>query len=814
MTESIITFSSEEEKEQFEKRLKEQVAMPLSEESHSTLDEESATKFMQLHLQENLDSNPEIVRKLNETKKRASQTVIDLSNSWVRLRSILNKYQTTLHHRWMNRNVTKRKKLLLEAWPGMSAQHRPDFHALMNDLSGPRQQDAYLLPYINLTDLSRPHHLLNFFQSRAMHTPEVFAWSDSRTVQTASNMKLVEVPQSYGHTILLTTPKRYGKIVSFNDKAWSIMDVAHSKSFHLGEGLLTLEIQSKILAFLVLCTELLLHDQDLQSVPLYSPSDSLSGALKSADAVAAPKPTEWRSRMKANTEAAYEVPRQSSLQYLRGLAVAKKDEVEDGIWALRENPSYFQDALENRRQELRTLSRKLTRNDQAPYHPKYAEEIRQQACRDVVLDAYKRLVMWDTFSSDLRDLLRHRDILGLQESSTKRPPKEYMDALTNFLMLQRVLILTPKKDLELSVSFSQPLEQYYELESVLPSPAKISLRRKQLMPGQTPPILLLIDTLLDENKSFLMGTSNITDEMERLMDSESSQRKLISATVAKRLSEVSAIGELQSYLDQHQPSIVMPKDLKACVDEAQQRVQVIEEIKGIFTNLNLAHKTTDDPQVDYPIGRASSAHNTEKMRLAEGSLDGFWRDVDVHCELSCGKTLNGLMGARIGNRQLLRTSPWQPTAPTQNKEVPRRLSNRGPIPQHVKRPSPDPSIPKTKAKTRGSANPPHDRTPSYIPELQENPTAAKLRVLRLPARAYHTMCALFPSTRQERTPGKVLWDDFLHAFYKMDFEIWKQVRGFLYFPRSREALLGCRHPSVASPHTCLKASYALFDTSY
>ena len=46
----------------------------------------------------------------------------------------------------------------------------------------------------------------------------------------------------------------------------------------------------------------------------------------------------------------------------------------------------------------------------------------------------------------------------------------------------------------------------------------------------------------------------------------------------------------------------MPKDVKDCVDEAQQRVQVIEEIKGIFTNLNPAHHTTDDPQVDYPTG--------------------------------------------------------------------------------------------------------------------------------------------------------------------------------------------------------------------
>ena len=73
-----------------------------------------------------------------------------------------------------------------------------------------------------------------------------------------------------------------------------------------------------------------------------------------------------------------------------------------------------------------------------------------------------------TLRHDLRDLERHKDTLGLQESSPKRSPKEYMDALTNLLMIQRFLMLTPKKDLELSASFSQPLEQYYELESTLP----------------------------------------------------------------------------------------------------------------------------------------------------------------------------------------------------------------------------------------------------------------------------------------------------------------------------------------------------------
>ena len=123
--------------------------------------------------------------------------------------------------------------------------------------------------------------------------------------------------------------------------------------------------------------------------------------------------------MKANTEAIYRVPQRSSIHYLRGLVANKKDKAEDEVWAMRESPSDFQYALEKRREELRTLSRKITHNDQAPYHPPFVEDICQQACRDVVFDAHRSLVMWDCYPRDLGDLEHLSDILRLEASSAK-----------------------------------------------------------------------------------------------------------------------------------------------------------------------------------------------------------------------------------------------------------------------------------------------------------------------------------------------------------------------------------------------------------
>ena len=87
----------------------------------------------------------------------------------------------------------------------------------------------------------------------------------------------------------------------------------------------------------------------------------------------------------------------------------------------------------------------------------------------------------------------------------------------------------------------------------------------------------------------------------------------------------------------------MPKDLEACVDEAQKRVQVTEKIQRNLRTLKLAHHTTSDPGVKYPISKTLSKHSIEKMREAEGRLDAFWQEVDLGFQLNCGKTLNGLM---------------------------------------------------------------------------------------------------------------------------------------------------------------------------
>lgn len=260
--------------------------------------------------------------------------------------------------------MDQRKKLLLEAWPRMSEVHRPDFDALRQQRSlwalersrdGTKHRDAYLFPHVNLEDLSNTKNLLLFIESRVRTDPEAFAWSDSQHIRMAASADAVKITEIDGYTMMLSgqkTRETYGRFVSWNSDLNAVQDLLMGKGFSLGQGLIVLEIQDRTLEFLVLCTELMLLDLGIKAVPtadlVQSASPVGGGLIFENETSLSEQPAEWQSMVEVNTEAAYRQPQQFSLGYLRKLASAKKDEAEDEIWTLRENPSYFQDVLRTR----------------------------------------------------------------------------------------------------------------------------------------------------------------------------------------------------------------------------------------------------------------------------------------------------------------------------------------------------------------------------------------------------------------------------------------------------------------------------------
>src|SRR5271170_7582389 len=201
----------------------------------------------------------------NEATERSSR----ISRDWETLHNILKIHEDVLRKRWVKKSQDQRKKVLLTAWPNMATMHRPDFHALRNEPKEPRRRNAtrfrneHLLPYINLEDLVKANNLLLFFHSRGHNQPHVFSSFDRKTYRLGLTCNAIQQSFLEGYTMMLngqTSPKTYGRLLDWSVHAEAQDLIRIGIGDHPGEGLLTLEIQEKILRFLLQCAENILHD--------------------------------------------------------------------------------------------------------------------------------------------------------------------------------------------------------------------------------------------------------------------------------------------------------------------------------------------------------------------------------------------------------------------------------------------------------------------------------------------------------------------------------------------------------------------------
>ena len=162
----------------------------------------------------------------------------------------------------------KQKDLLLQAWPNMSATHRPDYEAYRAENTGRRReelsqfQDAYKWPYINQQDLSS-RSLVIFIESRGRNHPSAFARADLDQTYLGTVGHFIPEPAFLDrHTMFMDgdSVEEYGKLISWKDNRDALVLFALGRQFSPGEGLKVLELQQRVYPFLVRCCEPILHD--------------------------------------------------------------------------------------------------------------------------------------------------------------------------------------------------------------------------------------------------------------------------------------------------------------------------------------------------------------------------------------------------------------------------------------------------------------------------------------------------------------------------------------------------------------------------
>ena len=222
-----------------------------------------------------------------EVKKLTSQYAKDIFASQNALADILDRYEATLIKRWLKKTSTQRQNILTAAFPGIPQTHRPDFWALRKEdpgqlRAGTRYRDHWLLPSLNLEDLSKPRNLLLFLRSRTRSPPGTFVNADANSVHVGHIAQAVMPAYLSGYTMLLSGQENhqaYGRMISWeeDDEAFDMM--SSGIGLQPGEGLQILEIQQRKMTFLQRCAEIIL--QDLPTKDLSVPKQIMQVARKS-----------------------------------------------------------------------------------------------------------------------------------------------------------------------------------------------------------------------------------------------------------------------------------------------------------------------------------------------------------------------------------------------------------------------------------------------------------------------------------------------------------------------------------------------------
>ena len=715
---------------------------------------------------------------LSDTRQMVTQRSKAVFADRDALLGILERYEETLRKRWGKKTGEQRRKVL-KAYPGIAANHRPDFAALRREgadqtTAGTQSRDTFLLPSINLEDLVKPKPLLMFLNARGRQDPDIFANADFNSIHLATTSQAIMPSYMSGYTMLLLGQKSastYGRLISWDEDDTAFTKMSDGIGVQPGEGLLILEIQERKLGFLRSCAEGILQDLPLHdtAIPVQpSPATLLTNGLENS---------EWPSLSKEVLEAPYSIPDQYDVERLRSFVSAKVDEAVDHIWLLREDPSYFQETVrdwsEHRQEKILSVNGKT--------HPVLrSDTFWERVLSNVVVDAYLTLVAWD----QLFNLVDHLNLLRMQSLRSIREDapisEDYEEALCHFSYFLDQMIKGPILHYKSGMPASPPLRCHFEREPQDPNTTKIVVTSKSSSYTKGDYFLWTLEQLLVEDQVFLYGLENLLDEIERMIRSSGQNRERVSSWIARVLSDLSLLAELRRQMGLLNPGPAMTEAVSGEEkrEKFSSRMKLFSRIHEIFNKgMTLAGTGTPLTKFKYPSEKSPDATVTKQLQQAERNLDKFWEEVDKQFVKHGGEDLHSMLGGGVlPQREIRRTPDWQEIDEINRKaetetNVTQNLSSRVALIELEARSektvsSETPVQRPQKVKTRGTASEsvPLDDTPAE-PLVYQPP---KIHVSK---RGFRVFTTLFHTPSGADLPGEVPWTEFLSAMASVGFSI-------------------------------------------
>lgn len=716
------------------------------------------------------------------------------------LNQILARHEATIQKRWMKKTRTQRLRVLLQAWPDMAAVHRPDFHAFRAEAIEERKthtrfRDHYMWPYINQEDLCRPKLILLLLNSRGRNLPGEFAAGDIDAMHLGRQLETLR-PYFLREYIMIMDgslgENEYGKLVA-RDFGSDWMD-GDQKQISPGEGLLILEAQEKLMAFLVDFCHQILHDITETEMfsdrfPIVSePCLKMDTEVNGFDSLAI-----------MAAEAPYRVPAKLDFDRLILLLSARASAAEDHIWALREDPGYFSEHVHDMKEhdpEIIKDPRGYTPFDDCKVSPKYWG----RSVYTLLFEAYKHYEMYSQLRQEARQLQSLQKKYESQIRPEKHLPEEYQRAMLDFRFHLSEAAFAACFQLQ-RTGASPPMRQF--MVRARPSSSKKGLwitplpgKKIHEVGGQ---LLLLLKTLWEMGKpQKALRWTLLTDELERLLESEVRAKELISPYIASCVGELSTISQCMRQLELYQPwargfGQTMNARKDQIYDDFGERSRDWRKIVKAFHSEAMEEISRQGIPTGgkfvYPIEKRRTKEIVETLRRAESNLDDFWAQFDAVISLKAGNIeITALHRLLSQPRALQRTSEWVDETPLQKctpisgqscQQHDDCITVTTPFSAlHFNQPNAGPYHPqgnvsppqKSKLKTRKAA--PARIAEDHVADLPSAGVDFQPQV-EVDQRTYKVFRTLFFNAEATSKPAEIPWIDFLRAMAAMGFSVEK-----------------------------------------
>ncbi|QDS69706.1 hypothetical protein FKW77_009812 [Venturia effusa] len=668
---------------------------------------------------------------INSQVRGYSETIM---SSWKHVQEFCLAGGDIIERRWKKKSRKARKSFLLQAFPEMPKEHNPGFRALLEmDRKSPNDfcdQDTILWPFLNLEDLSRPKPLLLLLNSRGRNHPEVFVANDAELLIFGDAIDLLQKIYLPGYEIQLRS--------RIDERSYAVLEPIHGA--RISEGL--------------------------------SSDYAGSGHQISFAEVA--------------MEAAYQAPTSVDLSTLQALVRSQLEAAQDHAWDLRQDPAYFSEVI----------TEVMTHNEDYGHStdlPKNIERDPEFVVSIGLMDCYVNVALWEEVDTLLHAVIVLREMLdpNIANKPSSEWPEHYVQAI--FELGGSVIgnSLSLRRKLRHEVYYSPSLRHLWEetdarglREKDVPFLVPKRANTKDYFP-------LLIAVLTTWKIHYVYPLHQITEQIGRLLETNTSLSQKITRLVGDRLSNIQVLEEVMRQLRQYCPELYCSG--RACMrPDAHENTSLVmreggsrgEDSWAICCAISFGNQLDQfaprNGQFHYPADKPRSRQRVEQIQRAERRLDLLWSKIDE----SIGKTLNvesigeKMPAMDFSDRTLQRTPDWVPAeAKKIDVDSPISIINAG-FDSTLCHQEASPSkkfLTETRSTTKTRGTDTSDGKSTYQAQIQavQEQVLPKQHLFHLKERDLKVFRNLFYQPSNEDAVGKIKFNDFLHAMSSVGFSYQK-----------------------------------------